>query len=75
MLEYGTIVAMIIAAEQLLKKYGIKSKYTPLLNILFGVIGSVFLLDGDFPYLFVRGVILGLTASGLYDQTKIFSKG
>lgn len=75
MIEFGVIVAVIIGLSQVIKDATpIPTKYLPLINLVIGVIfGSIF-LTGDLKTNILQGIIIGLTASGLFDQTKIITK-
>lgn len=75
MIEKSVMVAVIIGVSELVKKLGVPPKFLPLVNVGLGVIGSFFLHDGELVGRIVQGVIIGLSASGLYDQKKILKKG
>lgn len=68
---------VILALVNLGKEFGVKGKWATLLAVILGVLLA--LLDGLFAanalYSFVSsGLILGLTASGLYDVTTTVGK-
>lgn len=75
MVEHGVMVCLIMSTAQVLKKLGLRSEVVPLINILFGVLIALFWVDA--PDLITRvsqGLVLGLTASGVYDAVKCFDK-
>ena len=64
------LIGIIIGASQMAKGLGVKCKYIPLLNLALGLILSAFIMGFNSESL-LQGLIVGLSASGLYDQTKI----
>lgn len=72
---YALLVAVIVAISQLIKKGNlISAKYVPFVNIVLGVIAGTVYLDGSLKDNILYGVIIGLSASGLFDLSK-FKKG
>ena len=71
MMELGVLVAVIIGTAEIAKGLGAKPKYIPLFNLVFGLILSAFIVGFNQEAL-LQGVIIGLSASGIYDQSKIF---
>ena len=71
MMEQGAIVAVIVGVASVLKGIGLPAKWVPLLNVVIGAACGFLLEDLDI----MAGIVLGLMASGLYDQTKIFKGG
>lgn len=65
----GSILAIIIALNSLAGIY-IESKFLPIMAVLFGVILTVGLHGLSFPFV-VSGIVYGLIACGLFDQSKI----
>ena len=70
MMEIGVILAFIVGLAELLKKHGLKKELIPLFNVLAGVITNL-LLNGISTEAITYGLVMGLVASGLYDQSKI----
>ena len=75
MFEMGLIIAVVLALNELFKRsFGIPPRYLPLLSLLLGVGAGFIYLDGDVKTRVFYGIIIGLSASGLFDQSKIITK-
>lgn len=79
MLEMAVIVGVLIALGQLMKNMGVPAKYIPAINLVLGIVvallgGGGMVATSTLLEKIVGGVIIGLTASGLYDQKKITDK-
>lgn len=76
MFEIAIIVAVVVALTQLFKKLDfIPVKYIPVITLIFGVLAGIFYVD--VPTLQVKimyGLMIGLSAAGLFDQSKIITK-
>lgn len=71
MLEISVVIAIIIAIGQFAKLY-VNNKYVPLVTLFIGLIAGYFYL----PHLnvqeaIINGVMVALTANGLFDMSKI----
>lgn len=74
MVESTAVVALIIGLSELSKKY-ISTKYTPLVSLILGIIGAVFFIPGQsLTESIFTGIAIGLSASGLYDMSKVVKK-
>ena len=65
-------IAIIIAIGQLLKRFGLETKWMPLIAIALGLIlnfGGKVVGAANWE-LAVSGIVIGLTAVGLYSATK-----
>ena len=72
MTEIVALIAIIVGISQVLKSAGLTPKYIPLLNLALGVGLSMFFLSNlGMKESILQGLIVGLSASGLYDQSKI----
>ena len=70
------VVAVIIGLVQLVKQLAwIHEKYMPLLSVVLGIIAGFIYFEGEVAVKIMYGIILGLSAAGLFDQTKIVTKG
>lgn len=72
MVEIAVIIAVLIGLSEVAKKMGLPEKYVPLMNLVLGIVAGM--VGGFGVTLFesiVTGAIIGLSASGLYDQKKI----
>lgn len=74
-----TVIAIVSALVQISKRY-INPHYAPLLSIAFGLFFSIgyFLsgldMQGNWFIAIIRGIIVGLAASGLYSNFNITKK-
>lgn len=68
------LVALIIALAELAKGLGLKKKWTPLLDLILGIVGGVVIfgvLQGqDMILSTIVGIALGLSACGLFSGVK-----
>jgi hypothetical protein len=76
MLELGVVIAVLVGLGQVAKQLGLPAKYIPLMSLILGVAYGVL---GGVPETtileeIVVGAMVGLSASGLYDQSKIVTK-
>lgn len=74
MIEICVIIAVVVGFSQIVKTIGLQTKYVPLLNLTLGIVLGVLFLDGDIKTNVFQGIIIGLSASGLFDHTKIMKK-
>lgn len=71
------LIPLIIGLVQILKYFGFKKKwFLPLASLLFGILaGVIYLYPNDVKAGILIGVIMGLSASGMYSGGKaIFEK-
>jgi hypothetical protein len=72
-LDMGTVLGVVMAMSELVKRLELfHKKYIPLLNILLGVGFCLLCATGD-PRpadVVMQGILVGLTASGLYSSVK-----
>jgi len=71
------LIPMIVVIVQVIKYFGFKKKwFLPLASLLFGILaGVIYLYPNDVYAGILVGVLLGLSASGLYSGGKaIFEK-
>lgn len=64
------LVPLIMALVQLVKLVGLKAKYSPFVAILLGIVFGVFYLSSELKEGILIGLVLGLSASGLYSGSK-----
>lgn len=73
----GTFVALIpivIALVGVAKGVGLSTQYAPIFAIILGILGAVGLSGLSFPVA-LSGIVVGLSAMGLYSGTKTTVKG
>ncbi|PEL21741.1 holin, partial [Bacillus toyonensis] len=68
------MIGIIVGLSQIVKTIGLQTKYVPLLNVTLGIVLGVLFLGGDIKTNVFQGIIIGLSASGLFDHTKIITK-
>ena len=71
-IDDAIVIGLVIGLTQMMKGY-ISDKYTPLISLFFGIVGGI-TISGLSVEGAVKGVVFGLTASGLYDHSKIVKK-
>ena len=65
------LIPLIIGTVELLKMYGMKKRLLPLVALVFGIVGGVFYVyPEDIKAGILVGVMMGLSASGLYSGGK-----
>lgn len=65
------VVPVLISLVQLLKGLGLPSKFSALAAVILGALMGVFYLEPrDIKTGIFKGIVYGLTASGLYSGTK-----
>ncbi|OTY73886.1 holin [Bacillus thuringiensis serovar vazensis] len=74
MVSLAVMVGIVVGLSQIVKTIGLQTKYVPLLNLTLGIVLGVLFLDGVIKTNVFQGIIIGLSASGLFDHTKIMKK-
>ncbi|PGY28493.1 holin [Bacillus cereus] len=74
MVSLAVMIGIVVGLSQIVKTVGLQTKYVPLLNLTLGIVLGVLFLDGDMKTNVFQGIIIGLSASGLFDHTKIMKK-
>ncbi len=74
MVSLAVMVGIVVGLSQIVKTIGLQTKYVPLLNLTLGIVLGVLFLDGVIKTNVFQGIIIGLSASGLFDHTKIRKK-
>jgi hypothetical protein len=73
-LEYA-LIPVILGLCELVKQVGLPSRWVPLVSLVLGVVFGAFFLQGSISVRVLQGVVLGLSASGLYSGPKNLIKG
>lgn len=69
------VIAVIVGLVELTKRLEwVRPKYLPLLSLILGIAAGIIYFEGDFKNRIMFGIVLGLSASGLFDQSKIMKK-
>ncbi|CAM4057617.1 holin [Bacillus albus] len=74
MVSLAVMIGIVVGLSQIVKTIGLQTKYVPLLNLTLGIVLGVLFLNGDIKTNVFQGIIIGLSASGLFDHTKIMKK-
>ncbi|MEI5951193.1 holin [Bacillus albus] len=74
MVSLAVMIGIVVGLSQIIKTIGLQTKYIPLLNLTLGIVLGVLFLNGDIKTNVFQGIIIGLSASGLFDHTKIMKK-
>ncbi len=65
------LIPLIIGLVELLKRYGLKKKMLPIMAMLFGVVaGVMYVYPTNWKAGILIGLMMGLSASGLYSGGK-----
>ncbi len=66
--EPASIVAVIVGLGEVLKGLKVPQRFLPVINVLFGIIASfAFSYDGTIAPTMLQGLVIGLSAAGVYD--------
>ncbi|MFD1444341.1 hypothetical protein [Thermoactinomyces vulgaris] len=68
-LEYA-LIPIILGVCEVLKQLGLPNRWAPLASLALGVVAGVFFLPGNILEGVLQGLVLGLSASGLYSGPK-----
>ena len=74
MIEITAMIGVVVGTSQIAKITGLQTKYIPLFNLTLGITLGVLFLSQDIKMNLFQGMIIGLSASGLFDHTKIVKK-
>ncbi|WP_312498309.1 holin [Bacillus luti] len=74
MASLAVMIGIVVGLSQIVKTIGLQTKYVPLLNLTLGIVLGVLFLNGDIKATVFQGILIGLSASGLFDHTKIMKK-
>ena len=75
MFDIALIIAVVVALTEMIKKTDkVSNKYMPAISLVLGLIASILYIDGTVNEQIMYGLMIGLSASGLFDQTKIITK-
>ncbi|PEI92787.1 holin [Bacillus pseudomycoides] len=74
MIEISIMIAVVVGLSQIAKTIGLQTKYIPLLILKLGIVLGVLFFPQDLKMNVFQGIIIGLSASGLFDHTKILKK-
>lgn len=65
------LIPLIVGLVELCKRLGLKHKLLPVASLIFGLLAGIFYIyPDDIKGAILVGLVLGLSASGLYSSTK-----
>jgi len=64
------IIPLILAIVELFKRVGLPEKFSPFVAVIFGIAIGVLYLDACLKQCIIVGLMMGLSATGLYSGTK-----
>lgn len=64
------IIPLILGLVELFKRAGVSTKYSSFVAVILGVLAGVFYISPDIKEGIIVGLMLGLSASGLYSGAK-----
>lgn len=74
--DVGLMTALTMGISEGAKRLGLNAKFVPVLNVALGVVaGIVYMNPGDIKAGVLSGIIVGLSASGLYSGVKNVTAG
>ncbi|MEW4206261.1 holin [Bacillus thuringiensis] len=74
MIEITAMIGVVVGLSQIAKTIGLQTKYIPLFNLTLGITLGVLFFSQDIKMNLFQGMIIGLSASGLFDHTKIIKR-
>lgn len=75
MIDIALLIAITIGLTELIKRTSsLDNKFLPLVSLFFGLVISIVWLDGSIKDAILNGIIVGLSASGLFDHTKVLER-
>lgn len=75
MFDIALIIAVVVALTEFVKRIGIlPAKYLPATSLFFGLLAGFLYVDGFVNEKIMYGLMMGLSAGGLFDQSKIITK-
>ncbi|HAM79642.1 holin [Ornithinibacillus bavariensis] len=74
MFDMALSIAVVIALTELFKQLGFSNKYLPAVSLFLGLLAGIFYVGGTLKEQIMYGLMIGLSAAGLFDQSKIVTK-
>ncbi|WAA10038.1 holin [Fervidibacillus albus] len=76
MFELAFLISIVTALTEVVKRFGwVKKNYLPAVSLIFGMVASFTYVNAEtIREKVMYGLIIGLSASGLFDQTKMITK-
>ena len=74
MFDISVITSVVIAIAEMAKKLGLSTKFIPILNLILSITILFFYGSNTIEENIFTGILVGLSASGLYSGVKTVSK-
>lgn len=74
MFEMALIITVVMALTEFFKRFGVPNRFLPLISLVLGIAGGFLYVDGLGKEKLMYGLMIGLSAAGLFDQSKIITK-
>jgi len=74
-LELGFLAAIVLGLVEVVKRCGMPTKFVPLLAVIIGIGLSILILVGGWGEMIISGIVIGLTAVGLFSGASNVYKG
>lgn len=76
MFEIAIVIAVVLALTEFVKRLGVvPEKYLPAVSLVLGLLAGLFYVDVVMiQEKIMFGLMIGLSAAGLFDQSKIVTK-
>ncbi|MBP3038436.1 hypothetical protein J9303_02815 [Bacillaceae bacterium Marseille-Q3522] len=71
-IHHVAIIPLITGLVELSKKYGLPVKWAPIVSVLLGLVIGIVYIEGPLKNSVLIGLMLGLSATGLYSGSKNF---
>ncbi|MFC4075212.1 hypothetical protein [Salinithrix halophila] len=71
----AVLIAVITGLVELIKRSGLPKRFVPLLALALGIAAGVFYVSHDLAQGILSGIVLGLSAVGLYSGPKNLVRG
>ncbi len=68
--QFAILVPVTIGVVQVIKMAGLPDRFAPITALVIGVAGSYILIGGDVKTILLQGLVVGLSACGLYAGAK-----
>lgn len=69
------IIPLILGLVELFKRAGVSNRFSPFIAVILGLLAGIFYISTDIKQGIIVGLMLGLSASGLYSGSKNFMQG
>lgn len=68
--DLSVLIAVVTGLTAMTNRLGLPEKYEPVLALILGIVFAFFYVDVTLRYQILSGLIIGLSSSGLYKNSK-----